>query len=74
MVRLVSSSRILTGSSLVENRIEQVRMNQVISELPERIALMLGCLTRVAAGLGVVMLALYYVAHPTLFAAEPAGR
>ncbi len=31
-------------------------------------ALMLGCLTRLAAVLGIVMLALYYVAHPSLLA------
>jgi uncharacterized membrane protein YphA (DoxX/SURF4 family) len=35
-------------------------------------ALMLGCLTRVAAALGIAMLALYYVAHPSLLA-EPSG-
>jgi len=31
-------------------------------------ALMLGCLTRLAAVLGIVMLALYYIAHPSLLA------
>ncbi|MBL7040703.1 MAG: DoxX family protein [Pirellulaceae bacterium] len=35
-------------------------------------ALMLGCLTRVAAALGIAMLALYYAAHPSLFA-DPSG-
>ncbi len=34
-------------------------------------ALMLGCLTRVAAAMGIAMLALYYTAHPSLFADSP---
>ncbi len=34
-------------------------------------ALILGCLTRLAAVGGMVMLALYYVAHPPLFGADP---
>jgi len=33
-------------------------------------ALTLGCLTRVAAVLGIAMLALYYTAHPSLFAEQ----
>ena len=32
--------------------------------------LMLGCLTRFAAVMGILLLALYYVAHPPLFAAQ----
>ncbi|HYW78502.1 MAG TPA: DoxX family protein [Thermoguttaceae bacterium] len=35
------------------------------------VALMLGCLTRLTAISGIVLLALYYMAHPPWFAAQP---
>ena len=35
------------------------------------LALMAGCLTRVVAVIGMILLGLYYIAHPPLFAAQP---